>query len=215
VIAAENQTAGRGRLGRRWHSPPGLGLWFSTIVRPDPVSDPGRLTLGAAVAVADAVRDVCGVDTHLVWPNDVWVAGHKLAGILTETRMDEASIDYAAVGVGVNVNHTEDDFPEEVRDMATSLKIATGRSQPRSGLLRSILEALEAVLDLPPARIRDLWRDRSAMWGRRVQITGGSGAAEGVAEDLDVDGGLRIRSPGGELVAVHTGEVERLRVARS
>ncbi len=165
VVTAEHQTAGRGQRGRTWFSPPGTGLWFSCILRFDlAVCEAWMLTMGAAVAVADAVEEVAGPGADLKWPNDVLVDGHKLAGILTETRAEGDALAFAVLGVGVNVNQERGDFPDELRETATSLKMATGQSQDRSVFLRVFLQGLERVYaDLDADRLRALWEARSRM----------------------------------------------------
>ena len=123
IIFAERQNAGRGRFGRRWESAPHRGLWFSLLLRPAlPLARWARLTTWAAVAVAAAVERVAGRRASIKWPNDVFLDGKKVAGILIESGTDGAGLPFAVVGIGVNVNHEPSDFPPELGDRATSLK---------------------------------------------------------------------------------------------
>ncbi len=205
VITAEHQTAGRGRRGRVWFSPPGAGLWFSSVVRFNlALREMWMLTLGAGVAVVDAVQEATGLAADLKWPNDVRIDGRKLAGILTETRPG-----FAVLGIGINVNQEVRAFPDGLRETATSLRIESGRSQERSALLRALLYALESVYaDLDPDRICKLWKARSTMWGQPVHVAGDGRVIEGVAEDLAPDGALCVRTSGGVRVAVQAGDFE-------
>lgn len=165
VVTAEHQTAGRGRRGQTWFSPPGTGLWISCILRFDlSVCEAWMLTMGAVVAVADAVEEVAGLRADLKWPNDVLVDGRKLAGVLTETRVEGDALAFAVLGVGINVNQEGEDFPADLWETATSVKMATGQSQDRSVFLRAFLQGLEWVYaDLDADRIRALWEARSRM----------------------------------------------------
>lgn len=139
LVLAEVQTCGRGRWGRRWHSPEGKGIWASLILRPE-ADVGGALAVGVASGIAEALREMTGVEARTKRPNDVVVRGRKLAGVLVE-RGGEAYV----VGFGVNVLQREDEFPPELRDRATSLLLETGRPWDREELLRGILEEVEKV----------------------------------------------------------------------
>jgi BirA family biotin operon repressor/biotin-[acetyl-CoA-carboxylase] ligase len=140
VVLAEQQTAGRGREGRRWHSPPRVGITLSCVLRP--LLDPPSfwvVTACASVAVCRAVTAQTGLRPAVKKPNDVLVGGRKVCGILTEARRDALIL-----GVGVSVNHGWEDFPEDLHDVATSLRIASGQKVDRIGLLRRVLKELDA-----------------------------------------------------------------------
>ena len=129
VIFAERQTAGRGRLGRRWESSAGRGLWFSLLLRPGfPLRQWARLTTWAAVAAARGIEEAASCRVAIKWPNDLYVGGRKVAGILTETRADADGNQFAVAGIGVNINQESADFPEALRDKAGSLRMALGRA---------------------------------------------------------------------------------------
>ena len=145
IVVAEAQTAGRGRRGREWVSPPRRNLYFSVILRPElPPSRAAELTLVASIAVCDAARQA-GVDAGIKWPNDLLASGKKLAGILTELATEPDRVHWVVVGVGVNVNSRPEDFPEELRDEATSLLIERRSPAPARALRRGLLHRTRGV----------------------------------------------------------------------
>ncbi len=137
AVVADAQTAGRGTRGRSWHSPPGLGLYLSIILRP-PIHDLAGLPLRAAVAVRDAVRDAAGVVAEVEPPNDLVFGGRKLGGILCESAIEGGNVEFAIVGVGLNVGHGPGDFPPELAGTAVSLRIITGRRIDPASLIEPI-----------------------------------------------------------------------------
>jgi BirA family biotin operon repressor/biotin-[acetyl-CoA-carboxylase] ligase len=189
VVTAAEQTAGRGRQGRTWSAPAGASLLCSVIVR-DP---PRLLPLAAAVAVASAV----GPEARIKWPNDVWVDGLKVAGILVEARPQER---WAVVGVGANVAVSLSDLPPELRETAGTLGLARSDVE---GVLSRVLSALSSALALSPSELLDAWRTRDALLGEPVAWTAGSGVARGI----DADGRLVVELSGGGRVALDAGEV--------
>jgi BirA family biotin operon repressor/biotin-[acetyl-CoA-carboxylase] ligase len=141
VVVADAQTAGRGRMGRRWESPAGKNLYVSLLLRPPvPAVDATRLALVAGVALADAVEAV-GVPAALKWPNDLYCGGRKAAGILAEMASDTDGVRHVVIGVGLNVNAEESDFPADLRGAATSLRICAGRAFRRADVLSRLLDA--------------------------------------------------------------------------
>ena len=143
TVAADEQTEGRGRLGRRWEAPPGRAILCSVLLRPDvPTAIWPELSLVAGEAVATALRDETGVDASLRYPNDVGVAGRKLVGVLAEARQSRV-----VLGIGVNVNQSAAELPRETAKPATSLRIELGRETPRAPLLAAILAELELRYD--------------------------------------------------------------------
>ena len=205
AIFAERQTAGRGRFGRRWVSAGHEGLWFSLLLRPEmPLAEWTRLTTWAGVAVAAAV----GSAARIKWPNDVLVGGKKVAGILIESSTDAMGKTFAVVGIGVNVNQTE--FPAELADRATSLRLQSGRVMDRAGLAVAILWELErrfAQLTTDFPAILAEMKLKSAVLGQWVQLHSGTEIFEGLAEDLDSDGNILIRLDCGELRKMNAGEI--------
>ena len=199
VVTADEQTAGRGRQGREWVAPPGAALLMSLVVRGVEGAH-ALLPLTAAVAVCEAAEESAGVPCAIKWPNDVWVNRRKLAGILIEARHHEG---VAVIGIGLNVATRSEDFPGELRDLATSLAIeAPHGANSRDAVLSALLVALERQLAHPPERILEQWRERDALRGSRVAWAGG----EGVAAGVDPTGALRVETAGG-LVSLDAGEV--------
>jgi BirA family transcriptional regulator, biotin operon repressor / biotin---[acetyl-CoA-carboxylase] ligase len=215
VVVAESQTAGRGRRGRAWASPPGRSLSFSVVLRPDlPPSRAPELTLLASVALCQAIRDA-GVPAAIKWPNDVLAGGRKLAGILLEMAAETDQLQWVVLGVGVNVNTRAEDLPPELRDTATSLAIERGGPVPRALFAAATLGAIEGWLDRHVAEgfgpVREAWRAMCDTLGREVRVKlAGEGDLEGVAEDVDEAGALLVRA-GGRLHRVLAGDVELLR----
>jgi len=206
---AEEQTAGRGRLGRRWQSPPGLGLWFSLLLRPElPLAEWPRLTLWIAFALAQALRLHTSLEIMLKWPNDLYVSGRKLAGILVETSLGENS--FATAGVGLNVNNPS--LPTPLDSTATSLRIQTGAPVDRNTLAAAILTSLDQSFPMVASHFHQIlaWaKQADYLRGRWVSAAAGAALHEGIAQGLDPDGALLIRTPSGATVRVTSGEVAR------
>src|SRR5262245_49633110 len=165
VIVAEAQTAGRGRLGRPWHSEPENGLYFSIILRPRvPASLAALFTLGTAVAVHDAVERDTRLDVDIKWPNDLLIGRKKVCGILAEIQAEVDLVNTLVIGVGLNVNHSA--FPPDIADRATSLRMESGRIQSRIELLIEFLQQFELLLarfnEKGPASIVEMWSERSS-----------------------------------------------------
>jgi BirA family biotin operon repressor/biotin-[acetyl-CoA-carboxylase] ligase len=211
VIFAERQTAGRGRFGRRWESASHRGLWFSLLMRPElPVAQWTRLTTWAAVSVATAIERFTGLRASIKWPNDVYVAERKVAGMLIESGTDTGGRPFAVVGIGVNVNQEAEDFPDELSTKAGSLRMAAGRSFDRTALAAAILNELESQLGGLGAAFAELVAEagvRSFLLGRWVQFRAGSEVIEGLAEQLDENGHLLLRAADGSLDRLTAGEV--------
>ena len=212
MVVAEEQTGGKGRLGRKWSSAKYKGLFFTLILYPPLIpSEANVLTLMTAVAVAEAIRNETGVAVGIKWPNDLLVDGKKICGILVELSAEMERINYMVVGVGVNVNQEESDFPEEVRLSATSLKAHTGAAISRVKLLQSFLKEFEKWYDISlaqgfaPALSR--WKEMSVSLNCPVRISNPKSSWDGWAEDIDSDGALLVRLPGGELKRAISGEV--------
>ena len=189
LVTAGEQTAGRGRQGRRWSGPAGSALLMSVVLR-DP---PALVSLAAGVAVAEAV----GPQASIKWPNDVLVAARKVAGTLVEGRPLEG---WAVVGIGVNVAVALDDLPPELRDTAGTLGLGAAAIEPT---LAAVLGGLERWLAASGAELRAAWTARDALAGRRVEWAGGSGTAAGI----DGEGRLVVALDGGGRAALDAGEV--------
>ncbi len=197
AVLADRQTAGRGRLGRHWASPAGIGLYTSILLRPPlPSRQAALIPLAAGLAVAEAIQEVSGLVAHLKWPNDVLVDGRKVAGILAEMASVEAWVSHIVVGIGINVNHGPEDFPEEIREVATSLRLAAGRPIPRGDLAGAVYNGLDrwyqAFCDDRRETILERARHLCATLGRRVEVVAGDERWVGLAVDLDADGALLV-----------------------
>lgn len=196
VVTADEQTAGRGRQGRSWVAPPGAAVLMSAIVRE--LDSMSMLPLGAALAVCDAAESCAPVRCAIKWPNDVWIDGRKLSGILVEGR---PAAGWAVVGIGLNVLTPPEEFPPELRDTATSLA-AAGGSPTVGAVLEALLAGLDRWLDAPAAEVLDAWRERDALLGRRIGWADG----EGVAAGIDDAGSLLVETDSGR-IALGAGEV--------
>ena len=207
VVVAETQTAGRGRLGRSWHSPPGKGVYLSVVVRPrEPVELVGRYALIAAVACCEACRALSGDRVRLKWPNDVLVDGRKIAGILAETRNAGAGVELV-LGIGINAGYRRGDFPAELEATAGSLPApGGGATLDRELLARDLVATLaRAITSLRSGGWEDLaerfLRYAPDASGQRVRLQDGR---SGVTRGLHPSGALRVETTGG-IVVVHTG----------
>ncbi len=212
-VIAETQTSGRGRQGRLWHSPPG-GLWFSLVLRPKIQSqDVGWLSLVSGVAVSSAIRDIFGLPAVVKWPNDVLVSGKKVCGILPETRFIGDKMDFAVVGIGVNVAIRTDLFPPEVRETCGTLvsPYHSHASEAREALTVSILDNFSLLyrqfISEGFLGILQKVREYCDMLGREVAVLRLGTPIQGIAVDIDSDARLIIRTKSGENVHVVSGEV--------
>jgi len=206
VVLAGRQTAGRGRLSRSWISPRG-GLYLTVVLRPA-AEHLKALVIIAALAVARAIERLAGLQTSLKWPNDVLVAGRKIAGILSESELVGQSVSYALVGIGVNVNADLAAYPE-TGALATSVMTELGREVSREALAAAILNEFEALYLAAQAGepIDQEWRARLGMLGKDVRVRFGEQVEEGLAEDVDSDGSLILRRADGSRVAIAAGDV--------
>lgn len=213
VVVAEEQRAGRGRLGRGWSSPRG-GLWFSVLLRPPvALSEAPKLPLMAGVAVARALKKHVGLDARLKWPNDVLVQGKKLCGILMESRSD-GRLEYVILGIGINANFLISALPEPLRRTAITVREVLRRPVDRLALMRAILNELDAGYSAFCANdtgaIVAQWKELSETLGRKVRVETATGIVEGVAGDIDDRGALVVRTPDGP-VTVDSGDCVHLR----
>lgn len=216
LVLAEEQTRGRGRRGRDWVSLPRLGIYASLILRPARTgADLPLLTFAAAVAGARSLGEASGVDIRIQWPNDLKIGEKKVAGFLAESRQGPGGIG-VVVGVGINVHHAVGDFPAALRDTATSLRIASGRSLDRGELLAGLLAAWEeedAVLrDRGAAELLARWSARSALApGARIRVEAEGEIATGSYAGVGPGGELRLEAEDGTIRRITFGDVVRLR----
>ena len=212
AVIAETQTQGRGRLGRRWESPPYVNLYFSVILRPQlpPVYAP-QITLMAAVALADAIASFIPSPPTIKWPNDILVDGRKLAGILTESSSDSDRIDFVILGIGVNLNFPRELMPDEIRERATSLVSLTQKNVSREAFVRRLIQDLDRCYgELEESGFEYLaqrWEARFGLKGRRVKVEMVDQALRGKAKGIDRDGALILENDAGEFQRIVAGDV--------
>jgi BirA family biotin operon repressor/biotin-[acetyl-CoA-carboxylase] ligase len=203
VVTARHQTGGRGRRGHAWWDAPGQSLLVSILLRPAmPMTRVPQLSPVAGLAAAEALEGVAGVAARIRWPNDVLVGGRKVCGVVAEAvARAGGGVAHVVLGVGINVDQSE--FPEELRDQATSLRLATGVAPDQGRLLAALLDALDRRyrqwLTGGFASLREEWRRRTSTLGERVRAPGGE---EGVAVDVAEDGALLVDAGGGGVVRV-------------
>src|SRR5215467_2596154 len=213
VIIAESQTAGRGRLGRSWHSQREAGFYFSIVLFPKvPPSLAPLFTLGTAVAMHNAAERYTGLNIDIKWPNDLLIGGKKFCGILSEIQAEVDRLQNMIIGVGVNVNH--ESLPADISDRATSLRIVSGRIQSRIEIVLEFFEEFENIyLDFErkgPRSIIAQWsRHSSFADGRRIEIHDGVRKIAGITRGLNPLGALRIEQKGGHIEEVYSGDVVR------
>ena len=212
LCVAEEQTGGKGRLSRGWFSPYGKGLWFSVLLKPSflPQEAP-KMTLLAAVAVVRAIRECCGVEAMIKWPNDVLLDGRKMVGILTEMSAEFGHINYLVVGIGINVCVPREMVPENLRDSAVSIADVAGHPIDRAALLGRVLDCMEeyygTALREGFAPIFDKWREYSTTVGRMVKVISPDKTYIGTAVDIDPEGALLVRREDGSIERVLAGDV--------
>jgi BirA family biotin operon repressor/biotin-[acetyl-CoA-carboxylase] ligase len=211
VVVADAQSAGRGRVGRSWASPPGAGLYVSVLLRPTR-RDLGLLTIAAGVALAEGVQASTGLDVSLKWPNDLQVGPRKLGGILAEATSVQGTVRFVVVGFGINVLTSS--YPPDVTLRATSIEAETGRRFDRGTVLVACLDALEAryrAFERSDTReIVAAWRSRARPHlARSVRWSADGRSHLGTAMDIDDDGALVVESDAGP-VRISSGEVQWL-----
>lgn len=212
VVFAEKQTRGRGRLGRKWLSPPHKGLWFSVLLRPAlPPQSATQMTVVAATALVRAIHHTTALSAQIKWPNDILVRGRKTAGVLTELSAELDRINYIVLGIGVDVNLTDSDFPPELRPIATSLKIEAGAAIRRADLAAALIRELDRDYNLICAgefsKLCEEWQEQCVTLGHRVKIKVGERIVTGQAEALDDNGALLLRTEHGHLERIIGGDV--------
>ena len=196
LAVAEEQTAGRGRRGHAWVSPPGTGIWFSFLLKPEISPDKASmLTIVAAMAVSGAIREVTGLDAQIKWPNDIVVNKKKVCGMLTELSAELSCINYVVIGIGINANMKE--FPDEIKDIASSLYIESGKQVKRAYVIKAG--------DL--STIADEYNAMLANAGKQVRIIGNDKEEIYTAVGINPEGGLVVKDDDGNLKEIRSGEV--------
>lgn len=201
LVITDYQTHGRGRLERKWISPPGEDLLFSLILRPFlKAARAFQVTAAVSLAVAHAIRQETGLDALIKWPNDIYIRGKKVSGILTELGVCGDQLAYVVAGIGINVNSDPSLHPE-LRGIATSLKLEAQHHMGRVPLLAAILELLERFYSMLKSgrfqELKTMWDALSLITGRQISIVTGEALHEGIAESVDDDGTLIMRNRSG------------------
>ncbi len=213
IVISDCQTAGRGRLGRQFASPKGVGVYLSLLLRPQvPPHQLLHLTAVSAVATVKAVEKTCGIQPGIKWTNDLVVGKEKLAGILTEMSLEAESgtVNYAVIGIGTNCNHQKSHFPPEVQPMATSLLLQThqevDRNQYAANLVEQLYQITQSMFD-EKAQLMTQYAQMCITVGQAVKVVRGAEVAFATALGIDLDGGLLVRYDSGEEAVVNSGEV--------
>ena len=210
VVAAREQTRGKGRLGRTWQSKKDDGIAFSVLLRPNVApSEVSAITPLAGLAVCKAIREYTKLDCVIKWPNDIIIGRKKLVGILTEMSAEFDAVEYVITGIGINVDHTS--FPEEIAFKATSLLLETGRHIDKNEFLACVLEHLENEfvknnLELTPTALSE-YTDLCATVGRSVTFQRGTRRISGMAVGVSEHGELKVMMSDGTISLVNSGEV--------
>lgn len=211
LVVADMQTAGRGRRGRAWSSPPGTNVYYTLILKPDLAPDKASmLTPVMGLAVAEGIRSTCGLEAQIKWPNDIVINGKKVCGMLAEMSLERDFIHYVVIGVGINVGLQE--FPEEIAATATCLQWECGNKVPRAELIVNIMHAFEKYYEtfLKQGDLSGLMEQYSRLLvnnGREVRVLDPKGEFQGIARGINELGELLVEREDGSVTAVYAGEV--------
>lgn len=214
LVIAEQQTSGRGRLGRKWHSPKGKGIWMSIVLKPRiPLQFTPQLTLLVAVALCRSLRQTTGLPIGIKWPNDLLIEGKKISGILLESSAEDENLQFVVAGIGIGVNLKQEDYPDdELRAKATSLAIAAGKEWNREEILCQFLQELESIYTLYHEQgfgpIKLLWEVLSVSLQRPIRLQTPKGVSEGFAVGLHDSGAITVRLPDGTLTNWYSGDIQ-------
>jgi BirA family biotin operon repressor/biotin-[acetyl-CoA-carboxylase] ligase len=212
IVAAETQTNGKGRRGRSWYSAPNQGIYFSVILRPMvPLRDISKISLVAALAVAETIETELNLKPLIKWPNDILINNRKVAGILAEAVTDMDSVEFIVLGIGLNINNQIKDFPDEFRTRATSAMAECGAAISRAKVLQGLLKRLEYNYFLFTgnsfSQILDNIKNRSIVIGQEVRLDTVNGYLIGQAMDIDDNGFLLVRDQEGTIHTIMSGEI--------
>ncbi|WP_050615401.1 biotin--[acetyl-CoA-carboxylase] ligase [Bacillus testis] len=213
IVVADEQTLGRGRLARKWHSPKGTGIWMSLLAKPRiPLQQAPQLTLLTAVAVVQAIEEVTGLQAQIKWPNDILIKGKKVTGILTEMQAEADGVHSIIIGIGMNVNQVAADFPEELSDKATSLKIETGLTHSREQIIGEILYKFENLYHIYQSKgfkvIKALWESYAVSIGKVITATTMNDKIIGIAMGITDEGVLLIKDDKGRVHSIYSADIE-------
>ncbi len=213
VVIADEQTAGRGRLGRQWISTKGKGIWMSIMLKPDILpADAPKLTIAAAYAVSKALWSCCQLEARIKWPNDIVTGGKKLCGILTEMSAEADEIKSVIVGIGINANLEHEDFGPEVSSIATSISLEKGSAVSRKALVASVINEFEEVYEVFAREgsikpLLDEYKSKSAVLGKEIRVISKKEEIIGLAVDISEEGYLVVKLGDGTIREIMSGEV--------
>ena len=212
VVIADTQQKGKGRLGREWFSPPGVNIYCSVILRPSiPPVSAYQLTFLSAVAVARAVEQTVPLHPRIKWPNDILLNGRKIAGLLNEMSAETEKVNFIILGIGVNLNMTTKQFPENLRHPASSLMLESGSEVGRKTFLKTLIKELDILYDCylrhGDGPVREEWIQRCDMMEKSVTVSGPNTLISGTVTGVDEHGALLVRLPDGSVEQVLSGDV--------
>jgi len=211
VVVANSQSAGKGRLQRSWFSPPSSNIYTSVILRPEfNPADAPRITIMAGLAAAQSIETYCPRKARIKWPNDVLIDGKKVCGILTQMQTDEDKIDFVILGIGINVNVAADEFPPEIRNIATSIAAQTGAFHSRQDLLitlyKNLSKCYKTLTSSGFEMIREEWIKMAFLIGCETQVKFGNEIIKGKALGIDEQGALILSDSKGKAVKILAGD---------
>ncbi|GIN70082.1 bifunctional ligase/repressor BirA [Bacillus sp. J14TS2] len=212
LIISEEQTSGRGRMSRVWHSSKQKGIWMSLILRPIvPLEKAPPFTLITAIAVAKAIEDLFELEPEIKWPNDLLLNGKKITGILTELQGEADQVNYLIIGMGINVNQDIQDFPNELQDKVTSLFIESGKRIKRKIIVQRILKNLEKYyliyIEKGFAPLKIIWEEYAISIGKVITAQTSREKITGIAEGITNDGVLLIRDENGQVHSIYSADI--------
>jgi BirA family biotin operon repressor/biotin-[acetyl-CoA-carboxylase] ligase len=215
VVVADTQSHGRGRLGREWVSPPRVNLYFTIIVVPGKrMANPHLIGLAAAVAAASGIRNTGGLDAQIKWPNDIMIKGRKTGGVLAETSFRGDRL-YIFIGIGLNVNMPESLMPQDIRPLATSLMIESGRNVDRLELLLEVLRRFDISYEMLTQKgaesVIAQWKSMNCTLGRQISVKTAEGVINSTATGITSRGELIVELPSGEKEYLRAGDVTILK----
>lgn len=213
IVVADQQTKGRGRMARAWHSPSGTGIWMSMIIRPNiPVNTTPQLTLLTAVAIVQAIEELTPLKPDIKWPNDIMINGKKIVGILTELQAEADQVHSVIIGTGINVNQKKEQFPEDLQNIATSILIETGEAWERAQFIQTILFKFEGLYSIFLSQgfkpIKLLWEGYAISINKKMIARTLKGTVEGRAIGIDDDGVLLIETEDRSIERIYSADIE-------
>ncbi|WP_337103438.1 biotin--[acetyl-CoA-carboxylase] ligase [Paenibacillus sp. YIM B09110] len=212
LIIAEQQTSGRGRMGRGWVSPKGKGIWMSMVLRPSvPIHFAPQLTLLTAVALCRSLIRLTGLSIGIKWPNDLLIEGKKISGILLESAAEDERLRYVIAGVGISVNLEPSDYVDGLLEKATSLRIASGQTLSRSDIIIQFMHEWEQLYDLYQEQgfspIITIWEALSVSLGKPASLVTPQGTITGIPVGLDTSGAINIQLEDGSVIPIFSAEM--------